>query len=62
VGMSVDVAVPSTTIVTVSVNQGTPLLVSGDASEPAEAMFELVSRFVELPAEVSRGRRRMKVR
>ena len=62
VGMSVDVAVPSTTIVTVSVNQGTPLLVSGEASEPAEAMFELVSRFVELPADVSRGRRRMKVR
>lgn len=62
VGMEVDVAVPSTTTVTVSVNQGTPLLVTEEASEPADALLDLVSRFAELPVEISKSRRKVKVR
>ncbi|HLF99921.1 MAG TPA: MinD/ParA family protein, partial [Acidimicrobiia bacterium] len=62
VGMRVDVAIPSTTLVTVSVNQGTPLLVSDEPSEPADALFDLVGRFAELPADVSRLKRKVRVR
>lgn len=62
VGMRVDVAIPSTPLVTVSVNQGTPLLVTGEPSPPAAAMFDLVARFTELPADVERLRRGSKKR
>jgi Flp pilus assembly protein, ATPase CpaE len=45
VGMKADVTVPSSRAVPVSVNQGTPVLVSDRRSNVGEALAQLVSRF-----------------
>ena len=45
VGMQADVTVPSSRAVPVSVNQGTPVLVSDRRSNVGEALAQLVSRF-----------------
>jgi len=58
IGMSVDVAVPSSRVVPLSLNQGLPL-VAGDPRSPVARQFtELVERFAELPAAAAGGRRR----
>ncbi|HVM41345.1 MAG TPA: MinD/ParA family protein, partial [Acidimicrobiia bacterium] len=64
VGMPIDVAVPSSVVVTVSMNQGNPLLASEDISPSSDALFQLVTRFAEVPADVARrfSKRRGKVR
>lgn len=62
VGIGIDVTIPSTTVVTMSVNQGTPLLVAEEESEPADALLQLVSRFAELPERVAGGRKKVRVK
>jgi len=58
IGMPVDVAVSSSRVVPLSLNQGLPLI-AADARAPVARQFtELVERFAELPAPVSGGRRR----
>jgi pilus assembly protein CpaE len=56
VGMSVDVAVPSSRLVPLSTNQGQPLLENGDGSPAGRALLELVSRFGDAPARQAAGR------
>ena len=45
VGMDADVTIPSSRAVPISVNQGTPVLVSDRRSGSGEALAELVGRF-----------------
>ena len=54
VGMDADVTIPSSRAVPVSVNQGTPVLVSDRRSSVGEAFAQLVSRF-EPTASVETG-------
>ncbi|MBI2169921.1 MAG: AAA family ATPase [Actinobacteria bacterium] len=56
VGMPVDVAVPSSVIVTVSVNQGIPIVAQAEASPPKDALLRLVGRFAEVPVVMPKGR------
>ena len=53
VGMTVDVAVPSSRAVPLSMNQGSPLLESDPRSAVAKQLNELARRFVEQPAQQS---------
>lgn len=64
VGMSIDVAVPSSVVVTVSMNQGSPLLTNEEISPSSDALFQLVTRFAEVPADVASrySKRRGKIR
>lgn len=55
VGLPVCVAVPSSMAVTLSVNQGSPLLAGEEMSPPAEALRQLVARFAEVPARRPAG-------
>lgn len=55
IGMKVDVAVPSSRAVPLSMNQGTPLLESDGRSTAGRAMGELVNRFASAPAPTSGG-------
>ena len=53
VGMTVDVAVPSSRAVPLSMNQGSPLLESDPRSAVAKQLAELTRRFVDQPAQQS---------
>lgn len=57
VGLPVDVAIPSSRAVPLSMNQGTPVVESQPRSPVARGFTSLVGRFLEEPAE-STGRRR----
>lgn len=54
VGLSVDVAVPSSRAVPLSMNQGEPVIMSDPKSAVARQLQSLVSRFVEVSAPRSR--------
>ena len=56
VGMMVDVSVPSSRAVPLSMNQGSPLLESDPRSSVAKQMLELTKRFVDQPAQQSGSR------
>jgi pilus assembly protein CpaE len=53
----IDIAVPSTRTVPLSMNQGTPLLETGVSSPAAPALLDLTNRFVPLEAPARRRRR-----
>lgn len=64
-GMRVDVAVPSTRAVPLSLNQGSPVVESDPRSSVSRQLFGLVDRFSEVPAEdhdPGRRRRRRELR
>lgn len=61
IGMRVDVAVPSTRAVPLSLNQGSPVVESDPRSAVARQLTGLVGRFTEAPVEDSGRRRRRKV-
>ena len=50
VGMPADVTIPSSRAVPISVNQGTPVVVSDRRSNVADAMTQLMGRFEPAPA------------
>ncbi len=50
VGIPVDVQLPSTRTMPLSMNQGTPLLTAAPRSDAARRLLEVVSRFAEIPA------------
>jgi len=52
VGLRVDTAIPSARAVTVSFNEGLPIIRSDPRSPASRELFELVSQFAEVPAEV----------
>lgn len=56
VGMTVDVSVPSSRAVPLSMNQGSPLLESDPRSSVAKQLLELTKRFVDQPAQQSGSR------
>jgi pilus assembly protein CpaE len=58
VGLSVDVALPSSRVVPLSTNQGTPVVESQPRSPIARQFGELVERFAEQPAQSRSGSRR----
>lgn len=63
IGMPVDVAVPSTRAIPLSLNQGTPVIESDPRSAVARQLAGLVERFAEQPAGIpARGRRRKGLR
>lgn len=51
VGLRVDAAIPSARAVTVSFNEGSPIIRSDPRSPAARELFELVAQFAEVPAE-----------
>ena len=55
VGMPVDIALPSSRMVPLSVNQGSPLVESQPRSPVAKQMIALVHRFAEQPAAPEQG-------
>lgn len=60
VGQSVDIALPSSRLVPLSVNQGSPLVESEPRSPVARQLTALVDRFVERPAELNGSKRRVR--
>ena len=52
VGLRVDTAIPSTRAVTMSFNEGLPIIRSDPRSPASRELFELVAQFAEVPAEV----------
>jgi pilus assembly protein CpaE len=51
IGMRIDVEVPSAIEVTVSMNQGCPLLAAGESSPTTDALLDLVGRFADVPVD-----------
>lgn len=58
IGQVVDVALPSTRLIPLSLNQGSPVVESEPRSPVARQLTGLAQRFVEQPAEVLAPRRR----
>lgn len=58
IGMPVDIALPSSRAVPLSLNQGSPVVESDPRSAVARQMTELVARFAERPVGGPSGRRR----
>ncbi len=54
-GRPVDVQLPSTRSMPLSMNQGTPLLTAAPRSEAARRLLEVVGRFADVPAAASRS-------
>jgi len=63
IGRPIDVAIPSSRSVPLSINQGTPILQVDQRRSPVtQALWELTGRFAELPASAGEQRRRRRRR